>query len=375
MTALRLLGLLAATVLLCASFPAGASGGVTIMAQNAPAAAASAARGLSLANVDPTCKPCADFARYAMGGWQANNPIPPSESRWSMLDQLRESNLLQLREILEGVQREPWPHGSAAQKAGDYYASCTNVRERDAAGTAPIAVYLTGIREIRDLADLRLETAVLQNLGGHAFFFAGSEGDPRDEQRTIAVIVQGGLGLPDREFYFASDARAAQIRELYAAHVARYFALAGDDAASAAAAARQVLTVENALARVSRTRAERRDRLANYHKLSLAETQALIPSWDLTTFFRDRMAPRVDVVDVEQPDYLRGVEYVLRTSPLADLRAYLRYHLLERAAPVLSFPFAEEAAAFDAALTGRREPSPLWRRCVKAVDTDLGDAL
>jgi putative endopeptidase len=379
-TPLRLGGFLAALALALVELGSSAQGSsaqakATILAQTAPSAIRSALRGFSIANVDPTCKPCQDFFRYAMGGWQANNPIPAAATRWSVLDQLREQNRAQLRDILEVVEREGWPHGSPTQKIADYYASCMNVRDRDAAGIAPIAVYLNAIRDVKDLAELRLETAVLQNIGGRAFFFTGTEGDPRDETHTIAVVTQGGLGLPDRELYFAGDAHAAQIREAYVSHIARYLTLAGDEPSSANLEAREVMTVESMLARASRTRSERRDRGSNYHKLSIVDAQALIPSWDLATFFRDRIAPHVDVVDVEQPDYLRAVDQVLRTTPLADLRAYLRFHLIERAAPALSTAFGEEATAFDSVLAGRRESVPPWNRCVRAVDADLGDAL
>ena len=374
-TPLRLAGLVATLALVILQLPSDADGRAAIMAQNAPAAIASAQRGFSLANVDPACKPCQDFFRYAMGGWQANNPIPQTATRWSVLEQMREQNRLALREILDAAAREGWPRGSPAQKAGDYYASCMNVRDRDATGIAPIAVYLTAIRDIRDIADLRLQTAVLQNIGVGAFFQSGTEGDPRDEPRAIAMLSQGGLGLPDRDVYFAGDARSSQIRESYLGHIARYFQLAGDDPATAAAGARQVLTVENALARASRSRSERRDRVANYHKMTLAEAQALIPAWDLGTFYRDRMAPHIDAIDVEQPEFVRSLEIILHAIPLADLRAYLRYHLIERSAPALSTPFADEAFAFEALLTGAREQLPLWNRCVRAVDSDLGDAL
>lgn len=375
MTPLRLTALVAMLALLIVRLPLNADGRATILKQNSAAAIASAQRGFSLANVDPTCKPCQDFFRYAMGGWQANNPIPPTATRWSVLEQLRDQNRLALRDLLEAASREGWPHGSPAQKAGDYYVSCMNVRDRDVVGIAPIAVYLTAIREIHDMADLRLETAVLQNIGANAFFQSGTEGDPRDEPRALAMLSQGGLGLPDRDIYFAADARSSQIREAYLGHIARYFQLLGDDSVAATAGARSVMSVESALARASRTRTERRDRLANYHKMTLAEAQALIPIWDLGTFYRDRMAPHVDAIDVEQPEFLRSLETILRVTPLSELRAYLRYHLIERAAPALSTPFAEEAFAFEAALRGAREQLPLWSRCVRAVDTDLGDTL
>lgn len=335
---------------------------------------ASDLHGFSTANIDPACKPCQDFFRYAMGGWHASNPIPPTVSRWSVLDQLRQRNRIELRELLESASRDAWPHGSSAQKAGEYYASCMDTKERDAAGITPIATYLRAIRAIKDPADLRLETAVLQNIGAKAFLYTGIEGDPRDEQRTIAFVAQGGLGLPDRELYLAPDVRAAQIRDLYMAHIAREFRLAGDDPLASGAEARGVMAVETDLARGSRTRALLRDRVANYHRVTLAEAQAMIPSFDLSAFFRDRMAPAIDVVDVQQPEYLAHLDTVMRTTPLAELRTYLRYRLLERAAPELSMPFADETAAFESELVGRDE-TPLWNRCVRMVDTDLGDAL
>ena len=360
---------------LLANFALGADGAPLFVPPTSPAATASAARGFSVANIDPTCKPCQDFFRYAMGGWHANNPIPPTSSRWSVLDELRGQNRAALHDLLEDVSRDAWPHGSPGQKAGDYYASCMNVRERDIAGLGPIQVYLHSIRAIKDLSDVRLETAVLQNLGARPFFFAGTEGDPRDEQRTLAFIAQNGLGLPDRDLYFAPDARADLIRSTYVAHIARDFRLLGDDLPTSTAEAHAVIGVEIELARGSRTRAALRDRVANYHKMTLAEAQALVPSFDLAPFFRDRMASSVDVLDVSQPDYFKTLETVLRTTPIAELRAYLLYRLIERTSPALSIAFADEADTFDAALVGRREQQPLWYRCVRSVDMDIGDAL
>jgi putative endopeptidase len=361
--------------MLLANLALGAEGAPLFVSPASPVAIMSAARGFNIANIDPTCKPCQDFFRYAMGGWRANNPIPPTASRWSVLDQLRNTNRAALHDLLENVSRDAWPHGSAGQKAGDYYTSCMNVRERDLAGLGPIQVYIHSIRAIKDLSDVRLQTAVLQNLGAKAFFFAGSEGDPRDEQRTIAFIAQGGLGLPDRDLYFAADARADLIRADYVAHMARDFHLLGDDLATSYAEAHAVIAVEIELARGSRTRAALRDRTANYHKMTLSDAQTLLPSFDLSVYFRDRMAPNVDMVDVSQPDYFRNLDTVLRNTPLTELRAYLLYRLIERAAPALSMPFADEADSFEASLVGRHEQQPLWYRCVRSVDTDLSDAL
>ncbi|MBV8150136.1 MAG: M13 family metallopeptidase [Candidatus Eremiobacteraeota bacterium] len=373
--ALRVAGFLAALALAVFHFSPEAAGRTTLLAQNAPEAIASALRGFSLANVDPTCQPCQDFYRYAMGGWHANNPIPPTAARWSALDQLRVQNRAVLRELLESAEHEPNAPGSPAQRAADYYAACTNTRERDTAGTAPIAVYLRAIHEIRDLDDLRLETAVAQNVAANAFFSTGSEADPRDGQRLIPFVAQGGLALPDRELYFANDARAIQIRDAFLAHAARYFTLLGDEPQVAAAGAHAVMSVELALARASRTGADRRDRFANYHKMALSEAQTLVPSWNLASFFRDRMAQHVEYLDVEQPEYLRALETLLRTQPLADLRAYLRYHLIERAAPALSMAFSEEYTNFRSTLSGRREPDAVWMRCVRMTDNDVPDAL
>jgi putative endopeptidase len=355
--ALRAAGLLAAAVL--ALGPGGAS----------------AQRGFSLANVDPACKPCRDFSRYAMGGWQARNPIPATAGRWSVLDERRHATRVALRALLVAASHAGAPLGSAARKAGDYYASCMDLPRRDAAGIAPIAGYLRAIEGIHDLAGVRRASAALQNVGAAAFFSTGAEPDPSGEGRTLAFIAQGGLGLPDRDLYVARDARSARVREAYLAHVARDFRLLGDDPAESAAQARAVLGVETQLARAARPRAETRERAANVHRVTLAGAQALIASWDLAAFFAERMAPAVAYVDLREPEYLRGLDAVLRAAPISSLRAYLRYRLVERAAPALSAAFADEAAGFEASLSGRRAALPLWERCVRAADVDLGDAL
>jgi putative endopeptidase len=347
-----------------------------IAAQPAKEAQASAGRGLNLADMDSTCKPCDDFYHYADGGWMKRNPIPPAYPDWVTFTALRERNREELHKILEAAAAKQAPEGSADQKIGDFYASCMNEPEVNAQGAKPLEPEMKRIEAIHDFASLQSEVARLQAEGVNALFNFGSIQDKKNSSQVIGGAVQGGLGLPDRDYYTKTDAHSKELRQQYVAHVAKMFQLLGDPAAKSQAEAKTVIDIETNLAQASMTRTERRDPQKTYHKMDRASLKALTPNFVWTQYFSEVGFPRISTVDVAEPEFFRALNGDLKSFSLDDWKIYLRWHLVHAAAPALSKPFVD--ANFDfygRDLTGTKEILPRWKRCVSAADHQLGFAL
>jgi putative endopeptidase len=352
----------AAALLFCAHFPARAAGDVSW--------------GFSLGNLDRTCKPCDNFYEFAMGGWMKANPIPPEYPNWGTFTQLRDNNLTAMRSILEAAAKTDAPAGSNEQKIGDFYASCMDTAAIEAAGLKPIAGKLKEIEAIHDRVSLDAAIAKLQEQGANALFRFSSGQDIKDSTRVIAQASQGGLGMPDRDYYFRDDDKSKQLRADYQQHVATMFTLAGDPANAAATEAKTVMEIETALAKASRTRVELRDPEKNYHLLPLAELKTLTPDWSWETYLRDIGAPPLEQINVRQPEFFKEVNQELSDVPLPDWKIYLRWQVIHAAAPQLAEKFVQENFDFyDRKLSGTKEVLPRWKRCVQATDRNLGEAL
>jgi putative endopeptidase len=352
----------AAALLFCAYLPARAAGDVSW--------------GFSLGNLDRTCKPCDNFYEFAMGGWMKANPIPPEYPNWGTFTQLRDNNLTAMRSILEAAAKTTAPAGSNEQKIGDFYASCMDTTAIEAAGLKPIAGELKEIDAIHDRASLDSAIAKLQAHGANALFRFSSGQDIKDSTRVIAQASQGGLGMPDRDYYFRDDDKSKQLRADYQQHVAKMFTLAGAAPDAAATEAKTVLEIETALAKASRTRVELRDPEKNYHLLPLAELKTLTPDWSWDTYLRDVSAPPLEQINVRQPEFFKEMNQEFSSVPLPDWKIYLRWHVIHAAAPQLPEKFVQENFDFyDSKLSGTKEILPRWKRCVQATDRNLGEAL
>ncbi|HEY6223962.1 MAG TPA: M13 family metallopeptidase, partial [Gemmatimonadales bacterium] len=234
---------------------------------------------------------------------------------------------------------------------------------------------LDRIAAIASPAALVGEIARLHRQGtGVAFGFAAMP-DFKNSTMNIAALSQGGLGLPDRDYYFKSDSATAAVRSAYTNHVSRMLQLLGDAPAAADSESGHIVALETALAQVSLTRVQRRDPNANYHKLSIAAADSITPHIEWAAFLREAGAPAAADINVGQPSFFKGLDSLIDATPLADWRAYLRWHLVRAAAPWLSAPFVNEAFAFQKAITGQREQQPRWKRCIAATNGALGDAL
>jgi putative endopeptidase len=333
--------------------------------------------GFNLANLDRSVSPCDDFFRFANGGWIKNHPIPADHSSWATFNMLHDRNEEVLRQILEeAAKAKGAAPGPNWQKIGDFYASCMDESQIEAAGLKPLDPEFQRIREITDRPALAVEIARLQREGVGAVFGFGSEQDFKDSTQVIAAAVQGGIGLPDREYYLQDDDRSKQLRDAYVQHITNMFKLMGDDPGTAGANAAVVLGIETDLAKASMDRADRRDPDKIYHKTPVAKLRELTPHLSWEDYFKDVGAHDIAAVNVEQPDFFKEVDTALLSVPLDSWKIYLRWHLIHSAAPALSTRFVEENFNFyGRTLTGTKELLPRWRRCVEATDHGLGEAL
>ena len=311
-----------------------------------------------------------------MGSWMKANPIPAEYSSWGTFTQLRDNNLTALRTILEAATKANAPAGSNEQKIGDFYASCMDTEAIEAAGLKPIAAQLSAIDAITDRKSLDATVAKLQQQGAGVLFRFSSGQDIKDSSRVIAQASQGGLGMPDRDYYFRDDDKSKQLRADYEQHVAKMFVLAGYPPEKAAAVAKTVMSIETGLAKASRTRVELRDPEKNYHLMPLAEMNALTPDWSWPNYLREVGVPGVEQVNIRQPEFFKEVNQALSTVSLADWKTYLRWHVIHANAPQLPERFVDENFDFyDRTLSGTKEILPRWKRCVQSTDRNLGEAL
>ena len=332
---------------------------------------------LDLASLDRSADACTDFYRFACGGWQRNNPIPPDQASWDVYDKLQEQNLRFLWGLLLDAAVERSGRTAPEQKIGDYFSACMDEPAIDAAGATPLQPMLDRIAALSTIADMAPLLAQLHQSGtSNALFRLSAESDFADATRVIATVDAGGLGLPDRDHYLQTDAKSRQIRHAYRAHIARMFSLLGTDPASANAAAQTVMAIETGLARASLPREQRRDPHRVFHPMDTAKLIRLAPAIDWNAYLAVHAVPPGTPLNVTEPAFFRQLSAVLTRSPLADWKTYLRWHLVASQAPHLSAPFAQADFEFyRATLRGVEKRPARWKECVRWVDRDLGEAL
>jgi putative endopeptidase len=333
--------------------------------------------GFTTANLDRSAAACQDFYQFATGGWQKANPIPGAFSRWGSFSILSEGNRAKLHDILDvSMKNTKAVKGSNEQKIGDFYASCMSEEQVEAAGLTPIMPELKAINKIKNLRGLQAEVARLHAYGVGAMFGFGSLQDSRNSKMVIAVAAQGGLGLPDRDFYTDDDEKSKATRAEYVRHMTTMFGLMGDDAGKAAAEANTVMAIETKLARASMTNVEQRDPIKTYNKMTLAQLSELNQNLSWKAYFQDIKQPGIMELNVMQPDFFRALDKELVATPLEDWKTYLRWQLLTTTSPTLSSKFENENFNFFSKyLNGTKEQLPRWRRCVAATDGSMGEAL
>jgi endothelin-converting enzyme/putative endopeptidase len=333
------------------------------------------AQGLSTP-VDPAVSPCTDFYLYACGPWMASHPIPADESRWARSSELTDRNLNVLRAILEKAAAPDPKRGETAQKIGDLYASCLDEPRIDAAGAKPIQPLLKRIAKAKTSKDLIPVFAELHATGVSGLFNLSAQPDMHDAQSMIVHVDQGGLTLPDRDYYLKDDPKSKETRDRYLAHVRKMLELLGDEPAAAGASAAKILALETSLAGASMDRAQRREPKNRDHKMTRAELSALAPRFEFDRYFKERGVTASGPLNNTNPEFFRKVDPLLESVPLEDWKTYLRWKVVNDTAGFLSKPFVEEDFAFNRAyLGGQKQDQPRWKKCTRVVDQSLGEAL
>ena len=334
----------------------------------------STSRALDITSMDRSIDPCVDFFAYSCGGWLKKNPIPPDQSSWDTYSKMQDENLTRLRGILEAAAAPDSKRSAVDQKIGDYYASCTDEKAIDAKGAEPLKPGLERIAKISSKPEIADVAAAMTD--DNVLFRFDSIQDFRDANQVIADADQGGLGLPDRDYYTKDDAKSVELRKQYVAHVQKMFELLGDKPETAAAEAQTVMRIETALAKGSMTRVERRDPKALDHRMTSADLQKISPDFHWSVYFGKVGMPSLESLNVTAPNFFKAMNEEIQKESLADWKVYLRWHLAHANAPFLSKPFVDENFAFyGKTLRGQQELQPRWKRCTRGVDGDLGEAL
>jgi putative endopeptidase len=333
--------------------------------------------GLELASIDRSVSPCDDFDRYANGGWRTAHPLPAVYSRYGRFEEVAERNRETLRSILEASAKDANAEpGSNARKLGDFWAACTNETAIETQGAAPIQADLARVDAINSRAGVIAEIHRQQQRGIAPLFRFSAQNDYKSSTQIIATVSQGGLGLPDREYYLRDDEKFRTTRKEYVAHLTKMFELAGLTPAKAATDAERVIALETQLARASMARVDLRKPENTYHITPVSELQSIAPLLDWNVFFTQLGLTDLRSVNLAQPEYIRDANRLLDEVALESWKAYLRWNVIDVAAPYLSSPFVNQDFAFrQTHLSGTRELQPRWQRCVRAADQNLGEVL
>jgi putative endopeptidase len=334
---------------------------------------------LDLSSMDKSIDPCVNFYQYACGGWRKKNPIPADQTSWSVYGKLYQDNLNFLHGILEQAASNSNERDAVTQKVGDFYASCVDEAGIEKSGLEPIKAELEAIARLNSVRELAPLVARLQMVtGGYRsiLFRGGSDQDPDNSEQVIASLDQGGLGLPDRDYYTKEDAKSKETRERYVQHVQKIFELLGDSAETAKKNAGTLMRMETTLAKASMTRVERRDPYKLKNKMKIPGLEELAPNFDWKTYYSALQYPKIEILNVGDPAFLKQVNASLAGEPLTNWKTYLRFHVADSSAQYLSAKFVQENFEFYRKyLRGAKEKEPQWKRCVRYTDYMLGEAL
>jgi len=328
-----------------------------------------------LSAIDKTADPCTDFYTYACGNWKKNNPIPADQVRWGRFNELADRNNYLLYADLKAAADAP--KTALQTKYGNYFAACMNADLTNKLGAKPIEPALKTIAAWKDKKTLTALLVSMDEKYSTGFFFNfGSDQDQKDSSLQIGAVDQGGLGLPDRDYYLNDDERSKTLRAQYVEHVTKMFVLLGDSPEAAAAEAKNVMTVETALAQGSMARVDRRNPANVYHVMTIDELQTATPEINWKVYLAAKKQSGLKTLNLVSPGYFKAMNAEIATADLATLKSYLRWHTVHRYAAALSEPFVKENFDFFlATLGGQKEQTPRWKRCTSGTDRALGEAV
>ena len=331
--------------------------------------------GLDISNIDQSVAPCNDFFQYASGNWLKNNPIPNAESSWGSFNVLADRNRAVMREILDqAAANTTAAPGSNDQKVGDFYASGMDTAAIEKAGLQYLQPELNKIAAVKTAKDLQGQMAHQQLLQTGAFFNSGVGQDEKKSDQYAVLFYQGGLSLPDRDYYFKTDASAKNIRAAFVTYVTDIFQMLGDNEATARKAAQGVLSLETRLAKASRTNVALRDPQANYNKQTLAEARKRYPNLNLPLVLNDMHLGAAQSVIVGQPEFFEELSKLVKTEPLSAWKTYMRWQLVSSLTSALPKAYGDESFRFGQLLSGAKQQQPRWKRMLRSTDGALGEA-
>jgi predicted metalloendopeptidase len=350
---------------------------IALVLAGAPAFAQIEYKGFNPKFIDTATAPSKDFFQHALGQWLDHTPIPAEYSRYGVDEEVEVRTFAVLKDILETAARDTAaPKGSDRQKVGAFYAAGMDTAAIEAAGVKPLAKDFQSIQAIHDGPSLARELARLQRRGSRPALDFGVGQDDKDSIHNIATLSQGGLGLPERDYYLLDDAKSKDLRVRYQAHVARMFGLLGEGPALAKTHAATVLAMETRLAKASMTRVEMRDPNAIYHKMTRQQFAAATKGLPWDAFFGELGVPASEALLVRTPAFFTELGAMAATVPLKDWKVYLRWHLINDTASVLSRPFEQAHFEFhQKTLQGIQEERPRWKRILNSTDLAMGEIL
>jgi putative endopeptidase len=326
--------------------------------------------------MDRSLDPCTNFFDYSNGKWLKDNPIPSDRSRYSAYDEVTERNLAALKQIAENAAGKGASATPAERIVGAYYHSGMDEAGIEAAGIKPLAEQLAQIDAIQNRGQLITTIAQMQKMGSAPLFNFYVDQDARNTLRTIPQLAQGGLGLPERDYYLKSDAKTKEVRAKYVTHLEKMFALAGDAPEFASREAAIVLAMETRLAKASLSNTDLRDPLVSYHLMTLNSLKKIDSHTNWADYFREIGIASPQEFNVGQPKFFKEAGQLLATTSLADWKVYLRWNLLNASANDLSSAFVNENFDFyGRTLAGTKELPARWKRVLTNIDKNVGDAL
>ena len=327
------------------------------------------------ADIDTTVNPAEDFFMYANGKWIKDNPIPAEESSWGIGYVVNNENQQRLRDLSEAAAKEAGAKGSASQKIGDFWITAMDSATIEQQGTKYLQPYFDKINSITDIPSFINTVADLDKIGVSALFSSYVSQDDKKSDEMAFKIDQGGLGLPERDYYFNTDSSTTNIRKGYAAHIAKILEFQGRDSISASKTASDILAMETKLAKVSRKLADLRDPYSNYHKMAITDLKKLSSSIDWVTILKNIGVTKIDSVIVGQPEFFKSLDAILKSTPINTWKDYLTYRLVNSFSNALPEKYGVEAFNYAKLFSGAKERKARWKRVIQSEEGAMGELL